>query len=414
MNGDDFAGYLQRELKIESRGVRLYFTPGRPINAVSLFKGRSQQVARCLRALLTPGEHIVVFGKRGVGKSSLARVTSQLLLKEFRSALYVHTCDSSDDYNTIFAPILGELGFGGIEVEETTEKVEGGSAQLRIPFAQAGVDTHSRRSVRVVSGMPTSLKPSTVAEFLEDKDVLILIDELDRLGADDDRTKLAETIKQLSDRGAGAKLLLVGIADTAAQLVAAHPSVQRCLREIELKPMSEGEIREIIVENARKCELEFEEPVVDAIVRMAAGYPYFAHLLGLKCAEEAVAGGSDVVDAAILAAAIAEAVDDAEATLKSSYLGATRSHASDNHAAILEAATDIDAEEFTFQQLLSAVQQRSHQPLSEGSLSNYLRQLASADGSTVLTRVAKGVYRFTDPRMPAFVRIAGHARRSPV
>ena len=300
MNGDKLSRYVQRELKIETRGVRLYFTPGKPIDAVSLFKGRAQQVARCLRALLTPGEHIVVFGKRGVGKSSLARVTSQLLLKELRSAYYVHICDSSDDFNTIWAPIMGRLGFGGIEVEETTERVEGGGAQLRIPFAEAGVDTQTRRSVRVVSGMPTSLRPSTVAEFLEDRDVLVLIDELDRLTSDTDRTKLAETIKQLSDRGARTKVMLVGIAETAAQLVAAHPSVQRCLREIELRPMSGDEIREIIVENARKCELEFDEEVVEGVVDMAAGYPYFAHLLGLKAAEEAVAGETDRVDQDIL------------------------------------------------------------------------------------------------------------------
>lgn len=411
MTESELTRLIKRELEIETRGVRLYFTPGKPIDAVSLFKGRSEHVARSLRALLTPGEHIVVFGKRGVGKSSLARVTAQLLLKDLRTIYYMHICDSDDDYNSIWAPILGKLGFGGIQVEETTERTEGGGAQLRIPFAEAGVDTHTRKSVKVVSGMPTSLKPSTVAEFLTDVDALILIDELDRLRSDHDRIKLAETIKQLSDRGARTKVLLVGIADTAAQLVAAHPSIERCLREIELKPMSDDEIRDIIVENAAKCEVAFEEEAVGAIVAMAAGYPYFAHLLGLKCAEEAVADGSSIVSSATLQKAVEEAVDDAEATLKNGYLSATRSHASDNYATILEAAAAMATEEFTFQELLSAVRSQGAPDMSDGSLSNYLRHLASDDASTVLCRVAKGVYRFTDPRMPAFVLIAGRARR---
>jgi energy-coupling factor transporter ATP-binding protein EcfA2 len=50
----------------------------------------------------TPGQHALLYGDRGVGKSSLANIASNLLLKHVaRGALYEKRCDSETTFEEI-------------------------------------------------------------------------------------------------------------------------------------------------------------------------------------------------------------------------------------------------------------------------------------------------------------------------
>ena len=116
-----------------------------------------------------------------------------------------------------------------------------------------------------------------------------------------------------------------------------------------------------------------------------------------------------IITRADVDAALAAARRDAEGTLKLSYDGAIRSYSTDMYKVILESAAALDTAEFTAEQLRDSIEKRNGVPLSQNSLNNYFQRLISEDGSTILRRMAKGVYRFTDPRMPSYVRIAsGH------
>ena len=52
------------------------FTPFRPIQLVELFKGRKEIVQRVVGELQSPGRHVILYGDRGVGKTSLANLIS--------------------------------------------------------------------------------------------------------------------------------------------------------------------------------------------------------------------------------------------------------------------------------------------------------------------------------------------------
>ncbi len=130
---------------------------------------------------------------------------------------------------------------------------------------------------------------------------------------------IAEFIKQLSDSAADFKVLVVGIGDSSSDLLAGHPSVQRCLREVRLSRMTVGELRELLEKNAKRAPVALDARVVDAIVELSAGYPHFAQLLGLKSAELAVADGRQEVTPADLESAMVLAVDDAEEALRRIY-----------------------------------------------------------------------------------------------
>ena len=50
------------------------FTPAAPIDAISLFRGREAQIQMLLEAVSQIGQHAIVYGERGVGKTSLISV----------------------------------------------------------------------------------------------------------------------------------------------------------------------------------------------------------------------------------------------------------------------------------------------------------------------------------------------------
>jgi hypothetical protein len=233
----------------------------------------------------------------------------------------------------------------------------------------------------------------------------LIIDEADAISHDTDRRQVAELIKNLSDSGSPFKIMVVGIAATGAELTAAHPSVARCLREVKLRRMARRELQEIVESGASTLDLVFEPPVVETIVKLSAGYPHFTHLLALKCAEDAIGERRARIGPENLRIALGQAVQDAEGTLRRVYSDAIRSQ-SDLYRQILVACASFETEEFSSADLRDAIQNVTGTPISQGSLNNYFQRLVSNTGSAILRRTGQGHYRFEDPRMASYVRIA--------
>ena len=404
-NKKDLFG-LQREAKIKESGVREIFTPHRPVNDLDLFFGRQDEVQSIIEQINTPGQHSLLYGERGVGKSSLANIASELLLSRIISGkLYFQRCDSQSSFLSLLRRPLSDIGIDVSVKESESKERSGGQAKLKIPFAEGGVGQDSENS-QTRYGPSELLTPSTAAEALESTAGLLVVDEADSLGSEKDRKKLAEFVKQLSDRDAKFKVLIVGIAQTGDELTAGHPSVKRCLRETKLNRMPSRELELIIRNGAKELDLVFEENVRERIVSVSAGYPHFTHLIALKCAENAIANSRQRISDHHLNTALEEATEDAEGTLSRSYAKATRSYNTDMYRVVLCAAANLNAEEFTAKELRDEIQSQTGEPITQQSLNNYFKRLVSDDEDTVLRRLRKGVYRFTDPRMPSYVRIA--------
>lgn len=390
---------FDREKKIADSGIRNIFTPHQPIAESDLLFGRATEVQNVVKTLNTPGQHALLYGERGVGKSSLANVTSELVFVIAKLRIFMKRCDGSDTFESIVKSPLAAVGadLSLISVTEQNDKKAGVDLKvLNGGIAQSIVSTYAASH---------SLSPSTVAEAIGDVKGLLVVDEADAIANPEDRRKLAELVKLLSDSGSALKVMIVGIAQTGSELTSAHPSVQRCLRETKLNRMSPGELREIVTAGSAKAGLVFGSKVIDAIVRFSAGYPHFTHLIALKCAEDAIAEGRHEVGTDDLVKALMEAVDDAEATLKAGYENAVRSANTRKYQHIVHAAAAFGPSEFTASDLRGAIARDTGTDMSQQSLNNYLSRLVSDDGSTIFKREAKGVYRFSDPRLASFVLI---------
>ena len=55
------------------------FTSSAPIDSVALLRGRSAQMQRLVEAVSQVGQHAIIYGERGVGKSSIASVLHEAL-----------------------------------------------------------------------------------------------------------------------------------------------------------------------------------------------------------------------------------------------------------------------------------------------------------------------------------------------
>jgi predicted KAP-like P-loop ATPase len=71
---------IDRQEAVElSLAVGKAFQPRAPISAREFFAGRWEQITTLVDAVAQSGLHIVIFGERGVGKTSLANIIDPLL-----------------------------------------------------------------------------------------------------------------------------------------------------------------------------------------------------------------------------------------------------------------------------------------------------------------------------------------------
>jgi Cdc6-like AAA superfamily ATPase len=392
---------LDTEEAIAKSRVREVFTPHQPISDAELLLGRSDEVKRVVQTLNTPGQHVLLYGERGVGKSSLANVVTTILGLMIERQIFVKRCDREDTFESVVNGPLVRVG-ADLTLKSISEQSARNAGIDILKVASAG----GSKSYVGNYDVSNSLSPSTVAEGIRDLHGLLVVDEVDAISNPNERRKLAELIKLLSDAGSNFKIMIVGIAETGSELTASHPSVQRCLKETKLKRMSVSELQQIVVKGSKEVGLNFTPKVTRAIASLSAGYPHFTHLIALKCAEQAITDGRVEIRDINLKDALELAVQDAEGTLKQDYERATRSAGTVMYRQIVVAAAMMKSEEFTSANLRDEIMKLTGTPISQGSLNNFLKRLLSDDGAKILRRVSKGMYRFSDPRMASFAKIA--------
>lgn len=241
------------------------FTPGYPVNQKDLFAGRMEQLDRVLDTLHAPGRHPVIFGQRGVGKTSLANVLSQVLQELLTVKV---SCDGADTFATIWNRILHTASVTfkqqalGFSAEESTRTVSLGDA--------LGHD-------------PASTKPAEMADLLRrvNQSTVIILDEFDKISDQSTKAAFSDLIKILSDTAPRVTIILVGVAENIHELVGEHASIERNLVHIELPLMSDLEIETIFTTGLKKLSNSWDASIPAQVSRLSGGFPHYAHLLGL-------------------------------------------------------------------------------------------------------------------------------------
>ncbi len=336
------------------------------------------------------GRHVVLFGERGVGKTSLANVLAELMSGDGLRVLNSGTvnCDASDDFSSLWHKAFRELTM----------------------FNEDGRGAVDEQSMQELLG--SEVTPDDIRYFLDriPQPVMIVIDEIDRLTRPGTTTLLADTIKTLSDHSVDATLVLVGVADSVDQLIAEHQSVERALRQIRMPRMSVDELYEILDKGAEELGMSFAPDARHQIARLSEGLPTYTHLLALEAVQRAVIGDRSEVNAADVEAATEEAVETSQQSIRNAYHRAVSSPRKDNIYADVLLACALTPTDFmgTFratdvEDVLSAIKGK---PYRSPAFSRHLKEFCGTARGPVLQRLGtknRPRYRFINPMMQPYV-----------
>ena len=360
------------------------FRPAAPIDRQGLFSGRTRQLGDLFAVADQPGQHAVVYGERGVGKTSLVSVAAEVLGAAGVVTART-TCDRSDDYETVWRKALGEVRF---TVTRPGVGFTGQARDVAVPASQllaADATPHEvRRGLQLLAS---------------GRRVAIFIDEFDRLPADDDRLLFADTIKTLSDELPGSTVVLVGVADDVEDLIAEHQSIERALVQVHMPRMSPAELEEIVGGGIERARMTIARDAQETIARLAQGLPHYAHLLGQLSARNALEDLRTNVRLGDVQEAVAEALEKTQQTVRDTYRRATEENGDARYRDVVLACALAEADEFGF---FSVGDVHVGEDLDAA---RYLDALADPEHGNLLQRrgAANPRYRFVNPLLQPYV-----------
>src|SRR5262249_7991309 len=158
-----------------------------PIRSLDLFAGRQKQLRKVMNAIFQPGQHAILFGDRGVGKTSLANQLYDVLAKAGKGNYIVQRINC---YERMTFDAMWRAIFRKFEVIAP----DGGTTTL---------------DESLIGDLPENVRE--VFQLLHD-DTIIIIDEMDCIHDEETQKALAETIKTLSDNAVDTTLIVVGVA----------------------------------------------------------------------------------------------------------------------------------------------------------------------------------------------------------
>ena len=305
----------------------LVFRPTIPVDVLDVFTGRGREIARICDVISQSGQHAILFGERGVGKTSLANVLSEFLHladpEEEEQTPVISpriNCDGDDTFDRVWRKVFSRIqmshtlqviGFNREESDETT------NAESLLPGEyRTGAKDMLDITPDAVRGVLARLGRQSVP--------IIVVDEFDRLSGTP-RRAFADLVKTLSDYTVPATVVLVGVADSIDGLLQDHESISRALVQVHMERMPGNEIQQVLMNGTKKLGMTIEKGTVLRVASIAQGLPHYAHLLGLHVVRTSIEARTTNVTVEHLHQAVRRAVSDTHHSTVTAYHEAIRS-----------------------------------------------------------------------------------------
>lgn len=376
--------------------INQVFSPTSPIKQRDFFFGRINQLNKIADAINEEGQHAILYGDRGVGKTSLANIMATSYTHLYPVKV---TCNRMDNFKTLWENALDSVQFSktttgiGFNPQETKEIVRIGNQARNIP------EIRPNHIVQILNSLPAGR-------------LLFIFDEFDNISTKKARAMFADLIKSMSDNNINSTIVLVGIADSIENLIGNHQSLERCLKQVKMPKMKNEECEEIIMSGLEKLGLTIDKKVKDQIIEFSSGFPHYVHLLCKYGAKEIIENEKKNFSSAYLNIAIRQGIENTSEQLRISYRKAIlTSNSSSKWRDLLFACAVVKNDEFnafTISQIVKEYNNITGRNVKNGSITYNLNQLITENRGEVLVKLGKGMstrYMFKNPMMKAFVKL---------
>jgi Cdc6-like AAA superfamily ATPase len=369
------------------------FSPGAPVQERDLFTGRATEIALLEDAVNQRGRHAIVFGERGVGKTSLVNVLPLVLRRPNKELIYARVnASDSDNFVSLWKKVFKRMSYAD-ENGKTRKISEDFGSELTPDDVQL-----------------------VLSDFSGNQVPIIVLDEFDLIKDEATTRLVAGTIKALSDYSVNATVIIVGVAEDAAGLIRGHESITRSLIQVPMPRMSSEEMKQLVLTRYHRCGIRTDADAVWKIIFLSRGLPYYTHSLAMHAARNAINNRRTSVSHTDVDQALPNAIAELDGSIKEQYVTAVRSQRAEEalYAPVLLACAFAVTDELgRFQQTAVAPPLNKIVPGKNYQASTYalhMNAFTEPDRGAVLQRFGTARnyrYRFSDPMMQGYVILKG-------
>jgi hypothetical protein len=272
----------------EADAIYEAFDVSQPVAQPEDLRGREKQLKQLLSGVLHRRNHGVISGPRGSGKTSLARVFGQCADLEGVVVLYA-ACDDGTSFGELIRDFLEQIPSSSVDADYVEV--------LEQRVANFGPDSSPHQATSILAQIKYS-------------QLVIIVDEFDRVTDRVMHTRLASLLKLISDARLPVRFVLVGGSRSFADVVGQHPSLVRHLTRLSTEPLSSEAIHQLLDSCAQRCGMSFSDDAKRSLDEVSCGSPYHARLFSMHAALWALARNSREISDQDVSSGLIESFDE--------------------------------------------------------------------------------------------------------
>lgn len=391
--------------------INSVFTPAKPIQTKELFSGRLTEIEKIQSTFLETGSHLILYGDRGVGKTSLANIVNLINSDQHSSVHCIKiSCYPEDTFNDLWKKI-----FNDITVNTSTQKESIGFIKEATNKRNSPVLLLEALGLKQVNiSVNEVLHTLKILQSKLDTNGIFIFDEFDVITDINLKKEFTYLLKALSDESLNHTVMLVGIAETIENLIESHQSLERCLKEIKLKNLSGDELQQIIDNGLKSLSLTMENSVKTSIIHFSGGLPHYTHLLSRESAKQAVLSSVNHITREHFDAAVEEAISNSLESTKRTYQKAVMNDSDHTIENVLTACALTKVDDygcFTSTDIKTTLATTLKQKSLKQSYLRYLNRLCSPERGEILKK--RGTSRqynfeFKKPLLRGFIKMKAY------
>lgn len=274
--------------RLDRAKVARVFDSAHPVRTRDELFGRTSELDALISATLDFGQHAIVHGARGSGKTSLVRVYGDHADQQGAVVIYM-ACEPGVSFADLVWPYLRALPPVSLRPDE------------RAGYRDA------------LAALPEQFGPRALVELVADRvsaPAIFIFDEFDRITDSQVKADIAAAMKLLSDSLSNVLFMLVGIARSVAEVIESHPSLRRHMRVVSLGRIEPDSVAALINAGERATGLSFGPDARRLIARASCGSPFHVRMFCHHAAIATLRRGSMSVAELDVRAGLASALEE--------------------------------------------------------------------------------------------------------